>query len=169
MHTYLCSQVPAAPAKGDSTHWAGLIKLAFLCGSHHSRKCTAGVSLALACRQSWREPWWLGMCQCHRSGRSRSKGKNCLVERIKHLPAPFRELRSGEGNPVQQGCGEVAKSTAAFSPPLSLELSNGNALLPARAPRAGQCEVLTDTEQAPCRSLRSTTFHIHHLSDPVRT
>lgn len=59
----------------------GPIKLSFPCGSYRSRKCTAGVSLTLACRQCQRESLWLGTCQCRQSTRSRSKRKNNLVGR----------------------------------------------------------------------------------------
>lgn len=74
-----CCQVSATRANGDSMCLTGLIKLCSLCGSYHSRKCTAGVSLTLACSRSRMEPLLLGMCQCHQSARSRSKRKNSLV------------------------------------------------------------------------------------------
>lgn len=78
-HSYSCCQGPATPANGDSVCLTALIKLCSLCGSYHSRKYTAVVSLMLARSQSRMEPLLLGMCQCHQSASSRSKRKNSLV------------------------------------------------------------------------------------------
>lgn len=78
-HLYPYCQVPATRANSDSVYLTSLIKLCSLCVSYHSRKYSAGVSLMLACSRSRMEPLLLGMCQCHRSARSRSKRKNSLV------------------------------------------------------------------------------------------